>query len=424
MEYRNTSEFPVQLDQKDELAAFRTEFFLPQSNNSDTIYFCGNSLGLQPKTTPAFLGEELRKWQELAVDGHFKSELPWTSYQKQFKAPMANLIGALPDEVVAMNSLTINLHLMMVSFYRPSASRFKIITEAGAFPSDMYAFETQVKYHGFDPEEAIVEVKPREGEELIRTEDIIDTISQHGERVALVLFSGVHYYTGQYFDLEAITRSAHQVGAFAGFDLAHAVGNVALSLHQWEVDFAVWCTYKYLNAGPGATAGAFIHEKHGADPAVPRFAGWWGHREEERFKMEKSFKPIPGADGWQVSNGSILAMAGLRASLEIFERAGFENLRSKSLKLTGYLHFLLTDISTRHTELQVITPSDSDARGCQLSISIREKGREVFEALANAGVVVDWREPNVIRVAPVPLYNTFSEVYRFSQILDAALDAK
>ncbi len=422
MEYRNTSEYPVQLDHTDQLAKFRSEFFLPQINNSETIYFCGNSLGLQPKATPAYLEEELRKWQDLAVEGHFKSRNPWTTYQKQFKGPLAELTGALPNEVVAMNSLTINLHLMMVSFYRPSSKRFKIITEAGAFPSDMYAFESQVKYHGFDPGEAIIEVEPREGEETLRTEDIIKAIEQHNDTVALVLFSGLQYYTGQYFDLEAITRSAHQVGAFAGFDLAHAVGNVVLSLHQWEVDFAVWCTYKYLNAGPGATAGAFIHEKHGSDPAIPRFAGWWGHREEERFKMEKGFKPIPGADGWQLSNASILSMAGLRASLDIFQRAGFENLRAKSLRLTGYLHFLLLNMSARHNELRVITPADPGSRGCQLSISIQEKGREVFEALTDAGVVVDWREPNVIRVAPVPLYNTFSEVYKFSQILTAALD--
>lgn len=420
MEFQNTLEFAALLDQDDKLSKFRSKFFIPQHNKADAIYFCGNSLGLQPKTTPAYLEEELLVWREVAVNGYFKSKNPWISYYKQLKAPLASLVGAQPDEVIAMNSLTTNLHLMMVSFYRPTTDRFKIITEAGAFPSDMYAIESQVKYHHHDPDEAIVELEPRQGEEVLRTEDIIKTIELHHDKVVLVLLGGIQYYTGQFFDIEAITKAAHRAGAYAGFDLAHAVGNVVLHLRKWEVDFAVWCSYKYLNGGPGGIAGAFIHSKHSSDPTIPRFAGWWGHKESERFKMEKGFKPAEGADGWQLSNGSIFSMAALRASLDIFELAGMENLRVKSILLTGYLHFLIREINVHQTLVKVITPSDAAARGCQLSLSVQGRGKEVFKILTDAGVVADWREPNAIRVAPTPLYNTFSEVYNFSALLKNA----
>lgn len=424
MEFKNTAEFAARLDHDDRLSKFRPKFFLPRINNSDVIYLCGNSLGLQPKSTPSYIQEELQVWQDLAVEGHFKATNPWLTFHKQFKDPLAMLVGSLPEEVVAMNSLTTNLHLMMISFYRPDLKRFKIIAEEGAFSSDMYALESQVKYHGLNPDEAVVEIKPREGEETLRTEDIIKTIELHNDTLALVLLGGVHYYTGQLFDIEAITRAAHLSGAYAGFDLAHAIGNVVLQLHKWEVDFAVWCSYKYLNGGPGGTAGAFVNIKHGFNPQIPRFAGWWGHSEKERFKMESGFIPAEGADGWQLSNAPILSMAALKASLDIFDLAGMENLRRKSIILTGYLHFLIQEIDRHQNLIHIITPSDPSQRGCQLSLSILVKGREVFQALTAAGVIADWREPNVIRIAPVPLYNTFSEVYNFSIILKDALNLK
>lgn len=421
MEFQNTAEFAAQLDQDDKLFSFKDKFHNPKRDGKEAIYFCGNSLGLQPKLTAHYLEEELAAWQELAVEAHFKSRRPWLGYHGQFKESLAALVGAFPEEVVAMNNLTTNLHLMMVSFYKPTREKFKIITEAGAFPSDMYALESQVRFHNLDPDNAIIELKPRQGEHTLRTEDIIKTIERNSLEVALILMGGVQYYTGQFFDLKSITQAAHKVGAFAGFDLAHAIGNVPLLLHDWDVDFAVWCSYKYLNGSPGGTGGAFIHDNHGRNNQLPRFAGWWGYIEKERFKMEKGFKPTAGADGWQLSNAPILSMAALRASLEIFDQAKIDNIREKSIALTGYLQYLIQKINVEKRVINVITPADPSARGCQLSLMMSENGNDIFESLSKNGVVADWREPDVIRVAPVPLYNTFSEVFQFGCVLKDAL---
>jgi kynureninase len=415
--YENSLSFAQQLDKEDPLQQFRDKFFIPQHNGQDVIYLCGNSLGLQPKSAKQAIEKEFAQWQGLAVEGHFKGENPWVAYHKQFKAPLSRILGALPDEVVAMNSLTVNLHLMLVSFYQPKGKRFKIITEKGAFPSDQYALESQVKFHGYEPEEAIIELQPRDGECTLRTEDIVQVIEDNKEQLALVMMSGLNYYTGQVFNIEAITKSAHQVGALAGFDLAHAAGNVSLQLHQWNVDFAVWCTYKYLNSSPGGVAGAFVHEKHATNAALPRFAGWWGHNEEERFLMKKGFKPINGADGWQLANAPILLMAVHKAAVDIFDEAGMEAIVGKSRKLTGFLEFLLLDDAAIKGIIQIITPQDPTQRGAQLSLLVKQEGKKLFSSLTEAGIVADWREPDVIRVAPAPLYNTFEEVYKFSQLL-------
>ena len=422
MQYQNTEEFARQQDRIDTLARFRERFIFPIAGGKPAIYFCGNSLGLQPKSTHDYINKELQKWAAYAVDGHFYAEEPWYTYHKHLKEPLARLVGAKPQEVVAMNNLTTNLHLMMVSFYRPTKERHKILMEGGAFPSDQYAAESQVLHWGFDPETSIIEINPRPGEQTLRTEDIVAAIQEHGSSLALVLFSGLQYYTGQVFDMKAITAAAHQAGAYAGFDLAHAIGNVPLQLHDWNADFAVWCSYKYLNSGPGSTAGAFVHERHATKADTPRFAGWWGHNEEERFKMEKGFKPIAGAEGWLLSNSNILSLAAQRASLEIFEEAGMENLRQKSLKLTGYLEWMLChEIGCEKWGLEIITPSQPDARGCQLSLFAHKNGKALFDKIEDAGVIGDWREPNVIRIAPAPLYNSFMDVYHFCRILQQAL---
>lgn len=428
MEYKNTLDFARSLDTKDPLRSYRDEFYIPRHKGEEALYFTGNSLGLQPKQTASYLSEELILWKEKGVDGHFEGKRPWFHYHKFAKESLANIVGAEPDEVVAMNSLTTNLHLLMVSFYRPTKKRYKIITEAGAFPSDQYALESQVRFHGFQPDEAIVEIQPRAGEEAIRTEDILKAIDDNADQVALVMFSGVQYFTGQLFDIKAITNAGHSVGAMVGFDLAHAAGNVPLHLHDHHVDFAVWCHYKYLNSGPGSVAGAFVHSKHSNNPELPRFAGWWGHNEEERFLMKKGFKPMIGVDGWQLSNANVLTTAALLASLEVVDRAGIDRMRFKSEELTGYLEFLLHQTFTED-KLKVLTPAGKSERGCQLSISLPGSGRQVFEKLLEEGVVADWREPNlgegqagVIRVAPVPLYNRFEDVFRFVQFLDKAMN--
>jgi kynureninase len=419
LEYQNSKDFALTLDEKDPLRSYKDLFFFPNKNGNPSIYLCGNSLGLQSRLVMDYIDEELNVWKEMGVEGHFNSKMPWSTYHKNLKAPLAKLVGANHEEVIPMNNLTTNLHLMLISFYRPDKNRYKIIMEAGAFPSDQYAIESHVKLHGFDPEQAIVEIAPREGEFTLRNEDIIQTIKEHGKQVSLVMFSGIQYYTGQLFNMKQITIATHEVGAYAGYDLAHAIGNVPMQLHDWNVDFAVWCSYKYLNAGPGATAGAFIHLKHGENTDMPRLAGWWGHSEEERFLMLKGFKPIKGADGWQLSNSNILSMASLRASLKIFEDAGIDALRIKSLKLTGYMDFLISEINKNNFNENIIkiTPSMAEERGCQLSLFFKEGGKAVFENLQKNGVIVDWREPNVIRVAPTPLYNTFMDVFRFSKIL-------
>lgn len=414
-DYQANAEAAKDLDQLDILYPFRERFHFPQHEGKDVVYFCGNSLGLQPKSTGYLMQSELEDWARFGVEGHFHARNPWFSYHQDFSASLARIVGAKPDEVVAMNSLTVNLHLLMVSFYKPTKKRHKIIMEAGAFPSDQYAVETQVKMHGYQPEEAIIEVSPREGEHTIHHEDILAAIKEAGSSLALVLFGGVNYYTGQLFNIKDITRAAHRVGAYAGFDLAHAVGNVSLLLHDWSVDFACWCSYKYLNSGPGGVAGAFVHEHHGNNPKTFRLAGWWGNDEAERFKMKKGFHPRPGAASWQMSNAPIFNMVAHRASLDIFDKAGLPTLREKSLQLTGYLEWLLKQIT--HLPFTIITPDNPDERGCQLSLLFHERGREVFDALTSAGVVADWREPNVVRIAPVPLYNCFYDCFRFYEVL-------
>ena len=416
-DFSPTLEFARELDRQDPLRSYREQFHFPQHQGSDVLYFCGNSLGLQPKGVKDALLQELEHWQTYGVEGHFRGEMPWMYYHKFLSAQTARLVGAQEEEVVVMNTLTTNLHLMMVSFYQPTSDRYKIVMEAGAFPSDQYAVESQVRFHGFAPEEAIVEVAPREGEETLRTEDIIETIERQGAQTALVLFAGVNYYTGQFFDLPEIAAAGRRVGARVGFDLAHAAGNLPLQLHDSKVDFAVWCSYKYLNSGPGGPSGVFVHERHAHAPELPRFAGWWGHDESQRFFMRKGFVPMRGAAGWQLSNAQIFSFAAHKASLDLFDEVGMPALREKSLLLTGYLEFLLQVLNRAQPRYRVITPTDPAARGCQLSILTGSDGKELFDHLSANGAVCDWREPNVIRVAPVPLYNSFEDVWRLAELL-------
>jgi kynureninase len=423
MTFQNTLEFAKSLDEKDPLRDFRNKFFIPQHNGHDCVYFTGNSLGLQPKTVSQYVQQELDDWAKMGVEGHFQAKNPWMPYHEIFPKQLSKIVGSKENEVVVMNSLTVNLHLLMVSFYRPTKDRYKIICEAKAFPSDQYALETQVKHHGFDPDNAIIEVKPREGEYAIKQEDIISAISHHGNQTALVLFGGVNYYTGQLFDIKSITEAAHAVGANAGFDLAHAVGNVELELNKWDVDFACWCSYKYLNSGPGGVAGIYINEKHAANTELPRFAGWWGYTKETRFKMDKGFQAIPTAEGWQLSNAPILSMAAHKASLDVFDEAGMDKLHAKRKLLSDYLLFIIDDCNSRSGEkiIEVITPRKENEKGCQVSMLMLKKGREVFDELTKQGVIADWREPNVIRVGPVPLYNSFQDIYRFGEIINSIL---
>ncbi|MFZ5971635.1 MAG: kynureninase [Bacteroidota bacterium] len=421
MKFENSLSFARKLDRIDPSRPYRSQFHLPKVNGKNAIYFTGNSLGLQPKLAKKFLDEELKDWATLGVEGHLHAKRPWLYYHKFAKKALARLVGARPDEVVAMHQLTVNLHLLMISFYRPTSQRYKIIAETGAFPSDQYAFESQIRLHGFDPEKALIELQPRPGERTLRTEDILDVIGQQGNELALVLMGGVQYYTGQFFEIGKITKAAHNAGAYAGFDLAHAVGNVPLNLHNDEVDFAVWCSYKYLNSGPGSVAGAFVHQKHANRTDLPRLAGWWGHHEKERFLMKKGFIPMKGVDGWQLSNFPVLSGAAHLASLQLFEEAGIKNLRKKSIALTGYLAWLLNQIDPAQEKFEIFTPSDPQQRGCQLSLFVKKDGKKVFDRLTRAGVIADWREPGVIRVAPVPLYNTFEEVFTFSEIFREAI---
>ncbi len=408
-------EFAQSLDQTDILFPFRERFHFPQHNGKDVHYFCGNSLGLQPKSVGYLMEKELADWAAHGVEGHFRAALPWFSYHHFFSERLAKLVGAHKDEVVAMNTLTVNLHLLMMSFYRPTNGRYKIIMEAGAFPSDQYAIETQVRMHGYEPDDAIIEISPRYGAHIIEEEDILNAIAGVGDELALVIMGGVNYYTGQFFDMARITEAAHQVGAYAGFDLAHAVGNIPMKLHDWQVDFACWCSYKYLNSGPGGVGGIFVHEKWGNDPSFFRLAGWWGNEETNRFKMKKGFVPQKGAASWQMSNAPVFNMVAHNAALDIYEKAGMTALKEKSILLTGYLEYLLGQVT--NLSFVVITPKDPARRGCQISMLFNDRGREVFDKLTEAGVVADWREPNVIRVAPVPLYNTFEDVYRLYEVL-------
>ena len=410
------------MDADDPLRHFRDKFYIPSRPGGErAVYFTGNSLGLQPKTTRDYIAQELDDWKELGVEGHLNAKNPWLPYHELLTNQMAAIVGAEPIETVVMNSLTVNLHLLLVSFYRPTASRYKIVIEKGAFPSDRYAIESHLKFHGLTASAAaLIEIEPREGEATLRTEDIVQTLDREGQTVALVLLGGVNYYTGQAFDMREITTAGHRVGATVGFDLAHAAGNIELQLHEWEVDFAAWCSYKYLNAGPGAVGGAFVHERHARSFDLPRFAGWWGHDKETRFLMGPDYRPIPGAEGWQISNPPIFQLAALRASLEIFDSAGMRALRVKSENLTGYLEMLLNSI--RNDCISVVTPTDPKQRGCQLSIRVADADKDLFNALTERGVIADWREPDVIRVAPAPLYNSFSDVFRFVEILKECLE--
>lgn len=418
MIFQNTLEFAQQLDEQDELKKYRNEFIFPQHNGKNVIYFTGNSLGLQPKRTKKYVDDVMNDWANLAVEGHFYAEKPWWDYQERFAQPLSKIVGAKPSEVAVMNTLTVNLHLLMVSFYRPSGKRYKIICEEKAFPSDQYMFQSQVQFHGYDSKDAIVEIKRREGEHNIRLEDIISKINEVGDELALVLFGGVNYYTGQVFDMKAITDAGHKVGAVVGFDLAHAAGNIELKLNEWEVDFAAWCSYKYMNSGPGNASGYFVHEKH-HNSDLPRFAGWYGHNKERRFKMEPEFDPVHGADGWQVSNLPVLSLAPYLASTEMFAEVGMEKLIRKRNQLTAYLEFILqeTDKEIPSAEFEIITPQNQEDRGCQLSVFLHGQGRELFDYLMNNGVITDWREPNVIRLAPAPFYCSYEDMYHFGQVL-------
>jgi kynureninase len=421
MNYQYSAAFAREMDEKDTLSHFRDRFLFPKVNGQDAIYFCGNSLGLQPKSVKDYVAKELTNWAEMGVDGHFHGEDAWMFVKQKSKPALAEIVGAHEHEVVAMNNLSVNLHLLMVSFYQPTKERYKIIVEAGAFPSDQYMLESQVKFHGLNPDDVIVELKPREGEHTLRTEDILAEIKKQGDSLALVNMAGLQYYTGQVFDMKAISAAAHEVGAYAGFDLAHAAGNAPLSLHDWDVDFATWCSYKYMNSGPGNVSGVFIHERFAERADLNRFAGWWGHDQEQRFKMEKGFIPMYGADGWQLSNSDIIGLAVHQASLDIFQEAGITNLRSKSEQLTAYLAYLIEEISGESGVLEIITPNNPAERGCQLSLHIHRGGKAVFDEWYKQGVVGDWRNPNVIRLAPTPLYNSFLDVFRFAQILEKSL---
>lgn len=423
MTYTADPEFAKKMDAEDALAPFRERFHIPKTRDGrDVVYFCGNSLGLQPKAAEAAVLQELEDWKAMGVEGHFGAKHPWMPYHESVSELAAQIVGAKPSEVVMMNGLTVNLHLMMASFYRPTEKRYKILIEHGPFPSDRYAVESQIRFHGFDPKDALVELHPRQGEEVLNLEDVEYYIGAEGKSIALILMSGVHYYTGQVFNMERIARVGFNKGCVVGFDLAHAAGNVPLRLHDWGVDFACWCSYKYLNSGPGAVAGCFVHERHARAFNLPRLAGWWGHDKSTRFKMGPDFAPMEGAQGWQLSNPPILSFAACRPALDLFAEAGMDHLRRKSVQLTGYLEFLLDGLNLPH--LTILTPRRESERGCQLSLRLESGGREVFAALEKAGVVCDWREPDCIRVAPVPLYNTFTDVYRFAQIFAAAAGAQ
>jgi kynureninase len=415
MVYQNTYDFAKAADADDPLSILRREFTFPDAPaGKETLYFCGNSLGIQPKRSVKYVQQTLQDWAKLGVKGHFEGEGRFADYYKKLQPTLAMLVGARVHEVTAMSTLSVNLHLMMATFYQPKGKRTKILMEAGAFPSDQYAVESQVKWHGLNPEEAIVEVSPETGKFYLETEAILDAITLAGEELALVMFSGVNYYTGQVFDMEAIVQAARKVGAYVGFDLAHAMGNVPVELHDWDADFAVWCTYKYLNSGPGAVAGLFVHEKHAQAVELPRLAGWWGYDEKTRFNMEKGFKPMYGAEGWQLSNENILSLASMRGSLELFAEVGMDAIRQKSERLTGYLEYILEDIDF----LSIVTPRH--ARGAQLSVKAREDiGRHFFEYLISEGVFCDWREPGITRLAPAPLYNSFADVWKLGQLLES-----
>lgn len=423
MDYQFTEEFALNCDKQDPLRKFRDEFVFPIINNRPAFYFTGNSLGLQAKKAKQYLLEELEDWAKFGVEGHLDARRAWLPYHEFFTKSLAKITGSKETEVVAMNGLTTNLHLMMVSFFRPQGKRTKIICEAKAFPSDQYALRSQLRFHGLNPDDHLIEIQPDPETELIPEEKIYEAIRDNAEELAMLMMGGVNYYTGQYFDIKGITKAVHDAGAIAGWDLAHATGNVILNLHDWNVDFAAWCGYKYLNSGPGGVSGVFVHEKHHGQKDIPRFEGWWGHDKETRFKMPDDFVPIPTVEAWQLSNAPVLSMTPLLASLELFVEAGIENLREKADKLTAYMEYVIHEVAAQtNSGLKIITPKDQNQRGCQLSVIIPKSGKQVFDKLTQAGVISDWREPDVIRLAPVPLYNSFHDVYSFGKILKEALD--
>jgi len=415
----------LQLDQEDPLKTFRDRFIIPVHDGKEQIYFLGNSLGLQPKSAKTEIIKILGHWSMYGVESFFMGDDPWINYHDHLVKPMSKIAGCLPHEISVMNQLTVNLHLMMVSFYKPAGKRTKILCEAKAFPSDQYMFESHIRHYGFDPDEVLIEIRPREGENNLRTEDIIELIGKHKDELALILLGGLNYYTGQVLDMQTITAAGHRAGIKVGFDLAHAVGNVPLSLHDWDVDFACWCTYKYLNSGPGAIGGVYIHEKYHRDAGLDRFAGWWGYEKSSRFKMEKGFRAVPTAEGWQLSTPSLLLYATHRAALQVFDQAGWENILEKQKKLTAWLWFVLDKVNETlpaARKINIITPRQEQERGCQVSMLFPENGREVFNGLGSRGVMADWREPDVIRIAPVPLYNTYQEVWLFGSYLRQMLE--
>lgn len=416
----NSLEYAQQLDSNDSLSEYRERFHFPTFHEKQVRYFTGNSLGLQPKATREAVNLELDDWAKWGVEGHFRGTRPWKNYHELLTEKAAKIVGAKPIEVVITHSLTTNLHLLMVSFYQPKGKRTKILCEAKAFPSDLYAFESQVKFHGLNPDTDLVTLAPREGEHVLREEDILAKINELGDTLALVLFGGVNYYSGQLLDMPAITKAGHEVGALVGFDLAHAVGNIPMQLHDWGVDFAAWCSYKYLNSSPGGVAGMFVHERFSNRPDLPRFAGWWGFDKKTRFLMEPGFVPMEGAEGWQLSNAPVLGMAAHLVSLNLFDEVGMEKLNQKSVMLTGYLEFILDELSAKHASncrFEIITPREKHRRGAQLSILVHGEGKKLFDSISTKGVVADWREPNVIRVAPVPLYNSFEDVFYLGKFL-------
>lgn len=418
--FKNNLAFAKEYDHNESLKNYRKRFIFPQHDGHDVIYFTGNSLGLQPTTTQRYIQQELNDWGKFGVEGHFLAQNPWLSYHEFLTEKMAKIVGALPQETVMMNQLTVNLHLLMVSFYRPTSERFKILCEAKAFPSDQYALQSQLKFHGFKVQDALIEIEPREGEYHIHEEDILAAIEKNKDSLALIMIGGVNYFSGQVFDMKRITEAGHKAGAIVGFDLAHAAGNIKLELHNWNVDFASWCSYKYLNSGPGSVAGVFVHEKHLINTDLPLFAGWWGHDKKTRFLMDKTFVPMQTAERWQLSNAPIFSMAACRASLDIFDEVGMDALVEKSKQLTAYLEFIIEDINTKKNNcLEIITPKEN--RGCQISIVANGYGKDLYNKLIENGVIPDWREPNVIRCAAVPLYNSFEDIYRFGEILEKLL---
>ena len=420
MTYQNSLDYAKQLDQEDPISYLRNEFHIPRDKNGkEWLYFTGNSLGLQPKITSKYIEQELDDWANFGVEGHFEAKNPWLSYHELLTDTMAKVVGAKPIEVVVMNTLTTNLHLLMVSFYQPSKTKYKIIIESDAFPSDRYAVQSQLSFHGFDPEEALIEWKPKEGKELLDLEDLKSILDSQGDEVALLLIGGVNYYTGQYLDIKKIAELGHAKKCMVGIDLAHGAGNIQLNLHDSSIDFAAWCTYKYLNSGPGSLSGLFVHEKHAQRKDLPRFAGWWNHNKETRFNMRQPFDVMSGAEGWQLSNPPILSMAAIKASLDIFEKVGMDALVKKSKKLTGFFEYLVNEIAS--DTIKIITPTNPNERGCQLSLQVKNADKNLHKKLTENNIITDWREPDVIRCAPVPMYTSFEDVYHMVTILESLL---